>query len=62
MVLVSQVEAMIKKCVHLFQLAKEQGKIEQQIVRVQEDIKKKDACIRQLQKQFKDAEHLLVTL
>ena len=42
-------------------LAREQGDIEVQIKRVQEEIEKQDQCIGQLQMQLKEAETLLVS-
>jgi len=45
---------------YLFQLASEQADIEKQIHELQEEVSHQDECIKQLQKQFKDAEILLV--
>ena len=47
-------------CTLGIQLASEQGKIERQIRSVEEEVQKQDECIKALQKQFKDAENLLV--
>ena len=41
-------------------MASEQADIEKQIHDLQEEVNHQDECIKQLQKQFKDAENLLV--
>jgi len=43
------------------QLAAQQGKIDQNMKALQEEVQKQDNCIKQLQKQLKDAETLLST-
>ena len=43
-------------------LAAKQGNIDKNMKSLQEEVQKQDNCIRQLQKQLKDAETLLVRL
>ncbi len=43
-------------------LAAEQGDIDKKMKALQEEVQKQDNCIRQLQKQLKDAETVLVRL
>lgn len=43
------------------ELAAEQGRIQKEIEAVKEQVEQKDAAIRQLQKQLKEAESLLVS-
>ena len=42
-------------------LAAQQGNIDKNMKSLQEEVQKQDNCIRQLQKQLKDAETLLVS-
>jgi hypothetical protein len=42
-------------------LASEQADIEKQIQELEDEVKHQDDCIKQLQKQFKDAENVLVS-
>ena len=42
-------------------LAAQQGNIDQKMKSLQEEVQKQDNCIKQLQKQLKDAETLLVS-
>ena len=42
-------------------LAAQQGKIDQKMKSLQEEVQTQDNCIKQLQKQLKDAETLLVS-
>ena len=42
-------------------VATEQGKIDQKMKEIQSEVQKQDECIKQLQKQLKDAETVLVS-
>jgi hypothetical protein len=44
-----------------FQLASEQAAIEKQIEALQDEVRHQDECVKLLQKQFKEAENVLVS-
>ncbi len=50
-----------KEFQELMQTAVEQGKVQQEMQALQKDVEKRDSDIQQLQKQLKEAEHILVT-
>lgn len=45
----------------LMQTALEQGRVQQEMQALEKEVEKRDSDIQQLQKQLKEAEHILVT-
>jgi len=44
----------------LMEVAQQQGKVHQEMQLLEKDVEKRDSDIQQLQKQLKEAEHILV--
>jgi len=50
-----------KEFQELMQTAMEQGRVHQEMQTLEKEVEKRDSDIQQLQKQLKEAEHILVT-